>query len=94
RWHYIWFPRFAEQTEGEKRDYPIAAEELYDLQSDPGERQNVIASHPGVASQLRTRLAEKMPSRVEVSAPELAPEARAELKALGYIEPLPGLRAR
>jgi arylsulfatase A-like enzyme len=86
RWHYIWFPRFAEQTDIEKRDYPIAAEELYDLQSDPGERQNVIASHPGVAAQLHKRLAEKMPSRVEASAPELTPEARAELKALGYID--------
>jgi arylsulfatase len=29
-------------------------EELYDLQTDPGETENVIAEHPEVVDQLRT----------------------------------------
>ena len=30
-------------------------EELYDLKTDPGETKNVIADHPEVVDQLRTR---------------------------------------
>ncbi len=85
RWHYIWNPGFPGASEAAQREYPIAAEELYDLQSDPGERRNVVDREPGVAARLRARLAATH-GPMQPSVPALAPETRDELRALGYLE--------
>ena len=62
--------------------------ELYDLQADPGERQNLAASHPDVAADMRARIermgTEEM-SGVEMSAEEQA-RVMARLQDLGYVD--------
>lgn len=85
RWHYIWNPGFPGLSEAAQREYPIAAEELYDVASDPGERHNVADREPAVAARLRAKLAAKY-GRAQPDVPALAPEARDELRALGYLE--------
>lgn len=84
RWHYIWNPTFPGRSEAAQQ-YPIAAEELYDLEQDPAELHNVVDREPEVAAQLRGRLVAMEP-KAEPSPEELAPETREELKALGYID--------
>jgi len=39
-------------------DYPVAVLELYDLQNNPSETNNVAAVHPEIVEQPRRRLAE------------------------------------
>jgi arylsulfatase A-like enzyme len=75
---------------------------LYDLQADPGQQHNVIAAHPDVLAQLmkvfatfaRTQ-ARPLQEFVDPNAPAvpepkarrtLTPEARRQLKTLGYVE--------
>jgi arylsulfatase len=75
--------------------------ELYDLEADPGERNNLLAGaataeeHRGPATQLEAQLREKLLKTLEVKAlavlklgetPRLIdPETKEQLKALGYI---------
>ncbi|MCL4685274.1 sulfatase [Myxococcota bacterium] len=66
---------------------------LYELRSDPGERENVSERHPGQRARLlgeleRWRAAIEIErSRIErAAAPELTPEEREQLRALGYLE--------
>ena len=68
-------------------------EELYDLESDPDERENLAAGRPDVAADLRTRLTGLMQTNApEASAMETAytPEEEelleARLRELGYLD--------
>lgn len=62
--------------------------ELYDLRSDPGERDNRVEQEPEVARELRGALARILEEELRAeSASQLAldPEARRRLAALGYL---------
>lgn len=67
---------------------PIVHEELYDLARDPHEAHDTLAAAPDVRRALRARLeAYVVGSGAGGSrAPELSPEDRARLRALGYVE--------
>jgi arylsulfatase A-like enzyme len=71
--------------------FVIAAEELYDLSADPGERRNVAHEYPEVAARLRARLAERVraaQARALGEAPasdSLDAETADALRALGYV---------
>lgn len=62
-------------------DLPL--EELYDLAADPLERQNLVATVPGVVRQLASRLSTFGGTLPEAPVTEHA-DARARLRALGY----------
>jgi arylsulfatase A-like enzyme len=65
------------------------ATELYDLQRDPGEAENVVRSHADVARTLAARLDSWMTVHRDGSAPAAAPPSPAverSLRALGYTE--------
>lgn len=71
----------------DKRDFV----ELFDLAADPGEQNDLAASHPAVvarlAGALERRIAESAAfARAPGKSTPLSPETREELKALGYIE--------
>jgi Flp pilus assembly protein TadD len=72
RWRYIDAPR----------------PELYDLSADPEEQVNLVDAKPADAAQLATMLEELLqrPGRGDGRAPDLDPETRAALRALGYAE--------
>jgi len=73
RWKYIW-----------ASDAP---HELYDLDADPNESQNVLASQPAVAAEmlgLLQRHIEALPHAREAA--PLSDETRKALEALGYVE--------
>ena len=69
-----------------------ASPELYDLQNDPGETENLLAARPGVAARLRAELAEfygELSSRAKnMSQPtikDMSPQTIESLRSLGYI---------
>jgi len=63
--------------------------ELYDLRSDPGEKQNVAHRQNAMAAVLRERLKELSqryaPARQPQAGPSLDPETVEKLRALGYV---------
>jgi len=62
--------------------------ELYDLQRDPGEIQNLIANHPAEADQLQKKIWEAAgtPAKTEkVAAAPVDEQTRQELESLGYV---------
>jgi arylsulfatase A-like enzyme len=63
-------------------------EELYDLASDPGEKDNVLREHPDVAEELRKRVWLAQPKAADAgkSAVPIAPSTRERLKSLGYVD--------
>ena len=72
-------------------EQPVNVEELYDLESDPGERRNLAASEPALLSELRERLRHferSAPSypREFASQVAISREQAEELKALGYVQ--------
>jgi arylsulfatase A-like enzyme len=61
-------------------------EELFDLRTDPGERENRVTAQPDVARRYRKRLGETIQLDVEGAGPEaIDPETAARLRALGYL---------
>lgn len=60
-------------------------EELYDLQRDPGEKENILGSKPIILSELRNLLAEYKKEKVKVPT-ELTNEVKKRLRSLGYIK--------
>jgi arylsulfatase A-like enzyme len=67
--------------------YPVAEQELYDLEADPDEQVNVVAAHPEEARRLRAAL-ELWHGRLARGKAAVADsdERMAELEALGYID--------
>lgn len=66
--------------------YALGREELYDLDSDPGERRNLAAAQPARVAALRVLLEQRF-ARIG-AAPgrqELTEELKRELRALGYV---------
>ncbi|NNE07828.1 MAG: sulfatase-like hydrolase/transferase, partial [Gemmatimonadetes bacterium] len=74
-WKYIYAPE-------EKR------KELYNLQEDPGELQNVLTKRPNVSTRLHERLEEwRSSNSAELSdVPAISKEDREALEALGYVD--------
>ena len=76
----------------DRREMSGAEFELYDLESDPGELNDVSAEHPEIVSSLSGRLAAWIgdePSSLaseEVDLHELSPRDQEMLRALGYLE--------
>lgn len=69
RWKYIAAPRA----------------ELYDIQRDPGEEENVIATNRAEADALADRVARFSGAELSATATSGSPEARRRLQALGYV---------
>lgn len=69
------------------------AVELFDLERDPGERENLAAARPALRDELRQRLeAARVRERAEgppryALPEELPPELESRLRALGYLDP-------
>jgi hypothetical protein len=72
--------------------------ELYDLESDPVERQNLFARRPVIAAGLSARLTSFDPSisgsRRQPLLPAASPEVRERLAALGYVSGTGDRRAK
>ena len=77
RWKYIHHYRHPEQSE------------LYDLEEDPLEADNLLEARPGIAERLRRSLVSKpvLPASTEPRQPSAADEeAERRLRALGYVD--------
>jgi choline-sulfatase len=62
--------------------------ELYDIEADPRELQNVAAEQPEIVLRLRNRLEELLqnaPAKPSDSTTTIDPETQAQLQALGYV---------
>ncbi len=70
----------------ERGHFPIERAELYDVQRDPGERQNLAAQHPDVVRELRGQIEGWLSSNPrEHEEHELSDEEIERLRALGYL---------
>ena len=79
---YDWPYKLIQSSDGEH--------ELYDLESDPGEMENLFARRSNVADEMRGRLERFKSGREEMLKPgeeaiAPTPEQIEELKALGYL---------
>lgn len=77
----------AVRADGWKYIHSVETRQLYDLQSDPREQDNVVADHPTTADKFRNSIPDRLLSRDTESPRE--PEDhidREHLKALGYLE--------
>ena len=83
--NFGWAPLVAIREEGHKY-IEAPRPELYDLEADPGETENLVESDPERARRMRSRLAELVealpPSLSSRSQPD--PETVARLRSLGY----------
>ena len=97
QWKYVFNPdqhridnEFWRETEGP--GYIVAREELYDLDSDPGEMRNLAGEHPDVAARMRARLSARVGELRAIAgtagvASDSIDAATAEaLRALGYVK--------
>ncbi|MCH9008006.1 sulfatase-like hydrolase/transferase [candidate division KSB1 bacterium] len=67
--------------------YYIAAEELYDIQNDPGETSNLAEQYPEIARDLRAQILQWVSTNKKTHEEiELTEEAKERLRALGYIK--------
>lgn len=84
RTHFGWKDLYALRADGLK--YVLAPrEELYDLQEDPDESENVFAANRATAATMRDTLEELRGEASPVAAENLSEEARQRLRSLGYI---------
>ena len=89
-WRYIWNPNEIE-THGtplvKKRGFPVAGEELYDLDIDPLQMENVVHLHPDRAADMRDKacafLKEKSFRR---KSKRINEDVRRRLRKLGYVQ--------
>ena len=77
RWKYIYCSGKRERTDGYKTENPRPGRyvRLFDLQSDPGEFENVATKHPEVVTQLRSLMLQRFR--------DTHPDAAAEVARLG-----------
>lgn len=85
--YFGWSPLHA--LENQQYHYIDAPDpELYDLLTDPEEKNNIAAKHEAILDvlkeQLRQRLARKLDVRSTEVAPGISPDAAEKLRALGY----------
>jgi arylsulfatase A-like enzyme len=66
-------------SESDAQADPVFEDELYDLESDPGERRNVARSHADVVADLRARLTAALANVPTADAPVPAPQAAAPM---------------
>jgi hypothetical protein len=78
------------RTEGWKYIEEGQNRELYDLESDPGERENAVEAHSDVAQKMRelvrTHLNAHKRLEIEETEVDVDEEAKRRLKALGYYD--------
>ena len=93
KWRYIWNPKQVVPeclpfTRSETVHFPVAAEELYDLESDPSQRSNVVASRPDRAAEMRGRACEFVTEKEfrRRNFDQVPTEVRERLESLGYLE--------
>jgi arylsulfatase A-like enzyme/cytochrome c-type biogenesis protein CcmH/NrfG len=84
RYHFGWSELTA-LTDGRFRYIKAPHEELYDLQRDPRERENIAGERPPARQALRGALDRLIAGRTIQAPSEVAPEARERLQALGYV---------
>jgi arylsulfatase A-like enzyme len=63
--------------------------ELYELELDPGETENVAAAFPAIRDSFLGELArwQEGEAEIKLDAPDISPEAVERLRALGYVDP-------
>jgi arylsulfatase A-like enzyme/Flp pilus assembly protein TadD len=84
RYHFGWSELTA-LTDGRYRFIKAPQPELYDLQQDPRERQNIAADRAQASQALRGAL-DRVTAGATIQAPaDVSPEARERLQALGYV---------
>jgi choline-sulfatase len=84
RYHFGWSELTA-LTDGRYRYIKAPRPELYDLQRDPRERQNIADDRGPSATALRSAL-DRLIAGTTIQAPvDISPEARERLQALGYV---------
>ena len=66
----------------------VGVEELFNLETDPGELRNVLDAHPAVAAELAAELDrwQQEHRRSQPVREELSEEDKARLRSLGYVE--------
>jgi choline-sulfatase len=84
RFHFGWSELLA-ATEGRYRYIRAPRPELYDVSTDPSERQNRWGAKGDVARAMDAWLAAQAGSGPPPTPAEVAPEARERLEALGYV---------
>lgn len=94
-WRYIMNPAnyhpqgdpYYKATDERRNGYTIAPEELYDLDNDPDETENVFKSNPEVAAQLKETLQKWVQqSKTKYQPQKMDEKTLEELKALGYVQ--------
>ena len=83
-YHFGWAP-LASLQDGDWKYVSAPEPELYDLATDPGERDNVVAAEPDRAEDLAARLAARAAATGVTESTPLDDESRRALEALGYI---------
>lgn len=89
RWKLVYNPRNVQPVcipDAPPNHYPLARQELYDLQSDPGETRNVAADHPQEVERLARLIRQRfsgLTNRLEKQ--NLDEQLKEELKSLGYV---------
>lgn len=88
RYHHGW-SELLSITDGRYRFISAPAEELYDLESDPAENDNVIAAHPDIADRLRSAL-KSFSSAPLTRRGEIPVAVRDAIEAFGYVGDVDG----
>ena len=84
RYHFGWSELYA-LTDGRYRYIRAPRDELYDVETDPGERTNLAPARAPIRAGMRQAL-DTLLTGATIEAPgAMAPEDRARLEALGYV---------
>lgn len=79
-----WAPLVGVLRAGRHKYIDLPIPELYDLQRDPSETANIVATERRVTAQLRAQLAARAPSK-QVESASVSPDESRKLLSLGYI---------
>ena len=87
RWHYVHNPdRITPQCRPRSDYFSVAARELYDHSSDPGESDNVADEHRDLIDELSRELVAVFDEQRDHASPLRAdPQVIEQLKAVGYL---------